>query len=333
VALAALAVAPRPGSIFGKGGGVYGRNGRNGRGRWGFGGAKGASRRQSRQPDANAKMQLWEMPDDLLRKILPRVKLPFALKLTCRSMRALLPRRTKSFFSQIGRSVSLLRWAIDECGMPTGSEQVAITAVSCGRFSVLQELWDRDLITWNANMSETAARHGRLTMLKLARNKRFAWKAGTLRGAAEGGRLDIIKWAVEAGCKPSTDGASMYRLACLNGHVEVVKWLREWVSTKDLWAERYLDLCAVAASRGQIEVLAFLRTPHKGKVSPWSAEACAMAAANGHLDTLKYLRDNNCPWDKRVVIWAEANKDATMQKYASDNNCPTSGPPLSSAWA
>lgn len=277
-------------------------------------------------------MRLWEMPDDLLRKILPRIKLPFALKLTCRSMRALFPHRTKSSFAQIGRSVSLLRWAIDECGMPTGSEQVAITAVSRGSFSVLQELWDRDLITWNPNMSEAAAKHGRLNMLKLARNKRFAWKGGTLRGAAEGGHLEIIKWAVEAGCKPSADGTIMYMQAARKGHVEVIKWLREWVSTKSLWGQRYPDLCSCAASRGQIAMLAFLRTPYKGKVTPWSADACAGAAANGHLDTLKYLRDNNCPWDKRVMIWAEQLKDTTVHKYALDNKCPTSGP-LSNTWA
>jgi len=277
-------------------------------------------------------MQLWEMPDDLLRKILPRIKLPFALKLTCRSMRALLPRRTWSSFAQIGRSVSLLRWAIDECDMPTGSEQVAITAVSRGTFSVLQELWDRDLITWNTNMSEAAARHGRLTMLKLARNKRFAWRDGTLRGAAEGGHLDLIEWAVKAGCKPSLEGKEMYVQAARNGHIDVIKWLREWNSTKGLWGKTYPDLCLAAASRGQIETLVFLRTPYKGKASQWSAEACATAAANGHLDTLKYLRDNNCPWDKRVLIWAEQNKDAAMQKYALDNKCPSDGP-LSRGWA
>jgi len=271
-------------------------------------------------------MQLWEMPDDLLRKIVPRLKLPFALKLTCRSMRALVPHRTKSSFAQIARSVSLLRWAIDECGMPTGSEEAAITAVSRGTFSVLQELWDRDLITWNTNMSEAAAKHGRRTMLKLARNKRFAWRDGTLRGAAEGGHLDLIEWAVKAGCKPSLEGATMYRLAARNGHTEVIKWLREWNSTKDGWADRSASLCREAASRGQIEMLVFLRTPYKGKVSPWSAEACAAAAANGHLDTLKYLRDNNCPWDQRVGVWAAQNKDKKMAKYAEDNNCPTSGP-------
>ena len=276
-------------------------------------------------------MQFWEMPDDLLRKILPRLKLPFALKLTCRSMRALVPHRTKSSFAQIARSVSLLRWAIDECGMPTGSEEVAITAVSRGLFSVLQELWDRDLITWNTDMSEAAAKHGRLTMLKLARSKHFGWKSGTLRGAAEGGHLDIIEWAVKAGCKPSNEGLIMYMQAARKGHVEVIKWLREWVSTKNIWGQSYPDLCGCAASRGQIAMLAFLRTPYQGKVYPWSAEACAAAAANGHLDTLKYLRDNNCPWDKRVLIWAEQNKDKKMAKYAEDNNCPSDGH-LSNVW-
>ena len=291
------------------------------------------NRRHARQANANAnaKMQLWEMPDDLLRKIVPRLKLPFALKLTCRSMRALVPHRTKSYYSQIARSVSLVRWAIDECGMSTGSEQVAIAAVSRGKFSVLQELWDRDLITWNPCMSEAAAKHGRLNMLKLARSKLFAWKTGTLRGAAEGGHLDILKWAAGVGCKPSMEGNTMYTLAARNGHIDVIKWLREWEPTKGRWGNKGPDLCRAAASRGEIAMLAFLRTPYKRKVWPWNAEACAAAASNGHLDTLKYLRDNNCPWDKRVLIWAEQNKDATMQKYASDNNCPSDGP-LSSAW-
>ena len=271
-------------------------------------------------------MQLWEMPDDLLRKIIPRLKLRFALKLTCRSMRALIPHRTKSSFAQIAHSVSLLRWAIDECGMPTGSEQVAITAVSRGLFSVLQELWDRDLIAWNTDMSVAAAKHGRLTMLKLARSKHFCWKPGTLRGAAEGGHLEILTWAVSKGCKLSLESPTMYRLAARHGHIAVIYWLREWVSAKDGWAERDGSLCREAASRGQIAVLAFLRTPYKGKASSWSAEACAVAAANGHLDTLKYMRDNNCPWDQRVGIWAEQNKDKKMAKYALDNNCPTTGP-------
>jgi len=331
VALAALAVACRLGSIFGKGGI---RTERVQRARpLRLPRRKGPRRRHSRQANANAKMQLWEMPDDLLRKIVPRLKLPFALKLTCRSMRALIPHRTKTSFAQVARSVSLLRWAIDECGMPAGSEQVATTAVSCGLFSVLQELWDRDLITWNTDMSEAAGKHGRLTMLKLARSKHFCWKPGTLRGAAEGGHVDIITWAADKGCKPSLEAYTMYRLAARNGHIDVIKWLREWVTTKDLWAERGDGtLCKEAASRGQIEVLAFLRTPYKGKVSPWSAEACAAAAANGHLDTLKYLRDNNCPWDQRVGIWAAQKKDKKMAKYAQDNNCPTSGP-LSVDWA
>ena len=270
-------------------------------------------------------MQLWEMPDDLLRKIIPRLKLPFAFKLTCRSMRALVPHRTKSSFAQIARSVSLLRWAIDECGMPAGSEEVAITAVSRGTYSVLQELWDRDLITWNTDMSEAAAKHGRRTMLKLARSKHFYWKPGTLRGAAEGGHLDLIEWAVKAACKPSLEGSTMYRLAARSGHIEVIKWLREWVSTKDGWASGTGSVGRrLRAARSRCSSSCAPRT--KGKASPWSAEVCAAAAAKGHLDTLKYLRDNNCPWDQRVGIWAAQNKDKKMAKYAEDNNCPTSGP-------
>lgn len=271
-------------------------------------------------------MQLCELPNDVLRKIFVRLKLRFALKLTCRSMCDLFPRRTKSYFPQIARSVSLLRWAIDECGMPTGSEQVAITAAGHGTYSVLQELWDRDLITWNAKMSEAAAKHNHLNMLKFAKSKHFYWKPGTLRGAAEGGHLEILTWAVNNGCKPSLEAPTMYRLAARHGHIAVIYWLRERVSTKDGWVDRDGSLCSEAASRGEIAVLMFLRTPYKGKVIPWSAEACATAAANGHLDTLKYMRNNNCPWDQRVVMWAEWNKDKEMAKYAKDNNCPTSGP-------
>jgi hypothetical protein len=33
----------------------------------------------------------------------------------------------------------------------------------------------------------------------------------------------------------------------------------------------------------------------------WSTDACAVAAGRGHLDTLRWLRDGGCPWVVREV--------------------------------
>ena len=39
---------------------------------------------------------------------------------------------------------------------------------------------------------------------------------------------------------------------------------------------------------------------------PWDKYTCALAAKRGHLELLKWLRANGCPWNQQLAIeWAE----------------------------
>ena len=70
----------------------------------------------------------------------------------------------------------------------------------------------------------TAARVGRLDLLKYARKKGCDWDEFTCRRAAEGGHLHVLKYAHENGCPWD-------RFACTKaakaGHLEVLKYLHE----------------------------------------------------------------------------------------------------------
>ena len=82
--------------------------------------------------------------------------------------------------------------------------------------------------------------------------------------AAKEGKLEILIWGVDSGYKLNAIlDEDTIAYAALNGHLEMVKYLRK------------------------------LHIP-----MPWHARTCRYAAENGHLELLKWVRANQCPWDE-----------------------------------
>ena len=81
----------------------------------------------------------------------------------------------------------------------------------------------------------------------------------TVSVSARGGKLDILKWGKESGydLKNMFNDERTIAGAALNGHLEVVKYLR-----------------TLGIS--------------------WSSDTCSNAAENGHLELLKWARANGC---------------------------------------
>ena len=79
-----------------------------------------------------------------------------------------------------------------------------------------------------------------------------------VRGAAEGGHLEVLQWARANGCP---------------------------------WDEK---TCWRAAEGGHLEVLQWART----NGCPWNEGTCSAAALGGHLEVLQWARANGCPWDR-----------------------------------
>ena len=103
--------------------------------------------------------------------------------------------------------------------------------------------------------------------------------------------------------------------AAENGHLEVLKYLREEV--KAPWDS---DTASWAAENGHLHILEYLV---ERKYDQYDEDACAYAAKNGHLDCLKYLHETaKAPWDDEAVREAHENNHTECVQYLLDNNCP-----------
>jgi hypothetical protein len=104
--------------------------------------------------------------------------------------------------------------------------------------------------------------------------------------AAEDGKVEILIWGEESGydLKHLLDENAMAK-AALNGHIEVVKYMRQ------LDVSWNTVTCRNAALNGHLELLKWVRANH----CPWNSWTCACAARNGHLELLKWARSNQCP--------------------------------------
>lgn len=137
------------------------------------------------------------------------------------------------------------------------------------------------------------------------------------RYAAYLGRVDLMTWCVERGCR---DWRFFAREAAAGGRAEVLTWLRE--RGHPLWdpADWWYTVCDVAARAGNLDTLRYLRDAG----APWTERTCRHAAENGHLDVLRWARaaDPPCPWDMMTVYEAIENKQTATLEWAIANGCP-----------
>ncbi|CAL6307785.1 unnamed protein product [Bathycoccus prasinos] len=153
----------------------------------------------------------------------------------------------------------------------------------------------------------------KLELLKWAREeKQCEWDSGTITAAAEQGNLEMVKYCVAKKCPINVFACAN---AAFNGHLEVLKYLREEV--KAPWDSR---TAAWAAENGHLHILEYLVERKFDKYNEW---ACTLAAKFGHLDCLKYLHETaKAPWNSRAVQEAHWNNQTECVQYFLDNNCP-----------
>ena len=158
------------------------------------------------------------------------------------------------------------------------------------------------------------ARTNKFELLKWAREeKKCEWDRGTICVAAYQGNLEMVKYCVANECP--IDVGACCRMAAKNGHLEVLKYLREEVKAPWDWRT-----AAGAAESGHLHILEYLV---ERKYDEFDEEACESAAMNGHLDCLKYLHETaKAPWDEEAVREAHEYKHTECVQYLLDNNCP-----------
>ncbi len=157
------------------------------------------------------------------------------------------------------------------------------------------------------------AKTNKLELLKWAREeKKCDWDEYTISSAAKQGNLEMVKYCVANEC-PITVLACGY--AALEGHLEVLKYLREEVKAPwDSWTAEW------AAKYGHLHILEYLV---ERKYDKCNEHPCRWAAKNGHLDCLKYLHETaKAPWDSRAVRYAHKKNQTDCVQYLLDNDCP-----------
>jgi hypothetical protein len=157
------------------------------------------------------------------------------------------------------------------------------------------------------------AQTNKLELLKWAREeKKCKWDGWTIHTAAEQGNLEMGKYCVANECPINAEACAC---AAQNGHLEVLKYLREEV--KAPWN---LGTAIRAAHNGHLHILEYLVERKFDKYDEW---ACEYAAKFGHLDCLKHLHETaKAPWDSHAVRKAHEKNHPECVQYLLDNDCP-----------
>lgn len=126
--------------------------------------------------------------------------------------------------------------------------------------------------------------------------------------------LNVLRWAHVHGMALLAVAGQM---ATHTGDLAMLKWLwsDEAGNGRCVWTS---SLCDVAADRGHLKVLKWLRA----NGCEWREYTCEMAAGGGHLEVLKWLRRNGCEWDVRVCRAAAEKGHLRVLRWARQNGCP-----------
>lgn len=92
-------------------------------------------------------------------------------------------------------------------------------------------------------------------------------------------------------CAWKTISAKICAAAAQGGHLEVLKWARENGCQWDKCT------CANAAGGGHLAVLVWARE----NGCKWDSCTCWSAARGGHLEVLKWARENGCEWNSWLM--------------------------------
>jgi hypothetical protein len=94
--------------------------------------------------------------------------------------------------------------------------------------------------------------------------------------------------------------------------------LAAWALAQSGFVSRDVDVCALAARRGNRAVVESL-VSHHGFV--WGCSTCAAAARAGQLECLRFLRDKGCAWDRDTASEAAAGGHLPVLEWVVWNGC------------
>jgi len=273
---------------------------------------------------------LW-LDSDSLSILYSHVNLPFALRLTCRQLRDARPGQTKSRYRDVVSSEAMVSWAIDHGAAQHAGGALAEAAAAAGNLPVLQYVHIFTNMVMQRNLTEAAATHGHLVVLKWLRERGCPWDEKVTGEAAVRGHMHILNYALDNNAPVGTE--SLMRKAARHGRMECVRWLYI-VRKHDLTSSVYegaayganLELLKWldaqdpkigtreasihAADAGSIECLRYVLRRHG-----WSPIDCAIGAVeNSHLNVLEWM--TKFPAGRKAMCWSTPEEGSLIGKAA-----------------
>ncbi len=174
-------------------------------------------------------------------------------------------------------NLTIMKWAHSIKNYKITSE-ICDIAVANSKLEIIE--WLKNVAPKNYNFCTSAAKYGKLNILKWAYENGFVLNKMVCNYAAKNGNLEILNWAHEHNC--------------------------EW----DFW------VCYFAAESGNLEILKWAR--ENGCF--WNNSICTVAARKGHFDILKWAINNGCPYNKNDCLnAAESGKNDLYFNYIRTN--------------
>ena len=255
------------------------------------------------------RMMIWEFRDSLLWDVV--------VKNDDVSFKHILPKLNsndvKFLYEVNGETRKLMKRSSRESDL-----KKSFTVKDMSSISTLEWAWEHKSF-WSGDLEDErsfcweVAYTNKLELLKWIREeKKCEWDDLTILAAACRGNLEMVKYCVANYCLIDSEACAY---AALNGHLEILKYLRE--EAKAPW---YYDTAYLAARNGHLHILEYLV---ERKFDQYGTLACWEAAEYGHLDCLKYLHETaKAPWDKDAVRTAHEKNQPECVQYLLDNDCP-----------
>jgi hypothetical protein len=211
--------------------------------------------------------------------------------------------------------LNVLAWAHGKHGCPWSQESKAKAckrAASRGDVALIEWLLERGCLIGPKTIRR-AAEGGWLDVLKCIDIRGHDWtrEEGAYEAAAWGDHMNVLLWLRGRGAPLSGDGVPY--AATRTGNMDMLRW------AVDNGCALTSALCSSAAAEGHLTMLMWLR----GRGCPWGPDTCSMGVQ--HLGVLCWARAQGCPWD--CLVW-EGAESADPEVIEWIRSCDDAPPPF-----
>ena len=226
----------------------------------------------------------------------------FVLRLVCKELNKLLPRRNNSkelmedFMKKKGY------YYLYSIFFKPNDNGLCFIALSTRDENVQKELILKTHL--QSKHMNYAASYGNLILMKWLKENGFPWNQSTFICATSNGNLDNMKWLKENNCPWNR---STFSSAAFNGNLNNMKWLKDNNCPWDEWTFYY------ATKYGNFDIIKWL----KDNNCPWDEWTFYYAVKYENLDIMKWLKENGCPYGKNMCL--VNSKSDIVKEWINEN--------------